>query len=1003
MVKVRVSALVFLIIATWTLAGDAQADRADNTPTSALTGNSPYEGRRIDGINFVPARQPLEPEVIKQLLPLKIGAPFQTSDAREAIQKLYATGRYEDIVIDASPGGNPGTGGVLITITTRNSWFIGRVEIEGDIPEPPNAGQLITASRLDLGQPFEKDKVKAAADNMRRLLISNGFYNSQVDSDLEYNDLTQEVNLTFTVTARHRARFAPPVVKSDGQVLTDKQIIKASHWHWILIPKWQQLTLQRVTTGVEKIRVKYQNANRLLATVSLDSLEYSSQSNSVSPHLSVTAGPVVDVKADGAKISKKRIQTEVPIYEERAVDRDLLVEGQRNLRDYFQSEGYFDAKATFQEGRIANGKQEIDYQIELGTRHRLMAVAIGGNRFFDTRAIRERMLMQPKSFEMRRGRYSDAYLRRDRDAIAELYRSNGFRDVKVTGRAVDDYRGRLGDIAVFVNIDEGAQWLVGKLTITGQEKLDLSQVIPRLSSSSGQPFSEFNVAADRDTILARYFSNGFAGVTFEWNSTPAAEAHRMDLEFHINEGRQQFVREVLVEGLHTTKQKLVDEQLHISPGDPLSPIAMAETQRRLYDLGVFARVDAAVQNPDGDEDRKYVLYQAEEAHRYSITGGVGAEIARIGGSTAQADLTDPSGATGFSPRVSLDISRINAFGIGDTITLRSRLSTLQKRAALDYLVPRLFGSRDFDIDFSAIYDDSRDVRTFGAKREEVAVQITHRLTKPIILFYRYAFRNVTVNNLKIDPLLVPLYSETVHIGIFTVNLVQDRRDDPTDAHKGIYNSLEAGLADHAFGSRSDFGRLLGRNATYTPIGSKFTLARQTTFGFLPAFNIPPNADPTDAIPIAERFFGGGNLSHRGFPENQAGPRDLDTGFPLGGSAEFFNNTELRFPLIGENVNGVLFHDMGNVYSSIGQMSFRVSQRGLNDFNYMVHAVGFGVRYRTPVGPIRLDLAYSINPPRFNGFAGTFTDLVNCTATNSCTRATQQISHFQFFFSIGQAF
>ena len=155
--------------------------------------------------------------------------------------------------------------------------------------------------------------------------------------------------------------------------------------------------------------------------------------------------------------------------------------------------------------------------------------------------------------------------------------------------------------------------------------------------------------------------------------------------------------------------------------------------------------------------------------------------------------------------------------------------------------------------------------------------------------------------------------------------------------------------------------------------------------------------------IAERFFGGGNLSHRGFPENQAGPRDLDTGFPLGGSAEFFNSTELRFPLIGENINGVLFHDMGNVYSSIGQMSFRVTQNSLSDFNYMVHAIGFGVRYRTPIGPLRLDLAYSINPPRFNGFSGTFTDLVNCTATNTCTRAGQQISHFQFFFSIGQAF
>ena len=149
------------------------------------------------------------------------------------------------------------------------------------------------------------------------------------------------------------------------------------------------------------------------------------------------------------------------------------------------------------------------------------------------------------------------------------------------------------------------------------------------------------------------------------------------------------------------------------------------------------------------------------------------------------------------------------------------------------------------------------------------------------------------------------------------------------------------------------------------------------------FNIPANAVPTDPIiPLAERFFGGGNLSHRGFPENQAGPRDLAYGLlALGGSAEFFNSTELRFPLIGENINGVLFHDMGNVYSSIGQIGFRVTQHDSSDFDYMVHAIGFGVRYRTPIGPgIRLDLSYSLNPPRFNGFSGTYSDLVNCTAS-----------------------
>jgi outer membrane protein assembly complex protein YaeT len=991
---VRASALALLIIALC-----AGATRASQTPASALTGNSQYEGQPVDSILFVPERQPLEPDVIKSLLPIRTGEPFRTSDAREAIQKLYATGRYEDIVIEADRRNS----GLQVRITTRISWFIGRVEIEGDIPEPPNAGQLVTASRLDLGKPFDKDAVKTAADNMRRLLEGNGFYNNDVDSTLDYDDSTQEVNITFTVSARHRARFAAPVIKTDNQVLTDQQIIRASRWHWIIIPLWQQITQRRVNTGVERIRMKFQSASRLLATVSLDSLDYDRATNTASPHLSVTAGAIVNVTASGVKISRKRVQEEVPIYEEHSVDRDLLTEGQRNLRDYFQSQGYFDVKVGFDEGQAVNQKEEIHYEIELGERHRLMAIEFSGNRFFSTSTLRERMLMAPRSFEIRRGRYSDAYMRRDQEVISELYRTNGFRDVKIAGRAIDDYKGKKGDIAVFMSVDEGAQWLVGNLKITGQQKLDLSKIIRTLSSSAGQPFSEFSVATDRDTILAYYFANGFAGATFEWNSIPADEPNRINLEFHVTEGRQQFVRDVRVAGLHTTRQKLVDQQVRLSPGDPLSPIAMADTQRHLYDLGVFARIDAAVQNPDGEEDRKYVLYQAEEARRYSITGGFGAELARIGGSTSQADLTSPEGATGFSPRVSLDISRINAFGIGDTVTFRSRLSTLQKRGALDYLAPRLFGNRDLDIDFSILYDDSRDVRTFGARREEGAVQITHRLTKPVTLFYRFAFRNVAVYNLKIDPLLVPLYSQNVHIGILSVNMVQDRRDDPTDAHKGIYNSLEAGLADHVFGSHSNYGRVLGRNATYTRIGPKFVLARQTSFGVLPAYNIPSDADPTDPIPIAERFFGGGNLSHRGFPENQAGPRDGKTGFPLGGSAEFFNNTELRFPLLGENVNGVLFHDMGNVYSSIGKMSFRVTQNSLSDFNYMVHAAGLGVRYRTPLGPIRVDLSYSMNPPRFNGFKGTYTDLVNCTATNSCTSAVQQINHFQFFFSIGQAF
>jgi outer membrane protein assembly factor BamA len=119
----------------------------------------------------------------------------------------------------------------------------------------------------------------------------------------------------------------------------------------------------------------------------------------------------------------------------------------------------------------------------------------------------------------------------------------------------------------------------------------------------------------------------------------------------------------------------------------------------------------------------------------------------------------------------------------------------------------------------------------------------------------------------------------------------------------------------------------------------------------------------------------------------------------------FNQTELRFPLIGDNIGGVLFHDAGNIYSRLNSFSLRQKQRDIQDFDYMVHAVGFGIRYKTPVGPLRVDLAYSINGPSYFGFKGTYQDLLNAGVkpcpSSKCQE--QRVSHFQYFFSIGQTF
>jgi outer membrane protein assembly factor BamA len=146
---------------------------------------------------------------------------------------------------------------------------------------------------------------------------------------------------------------------------------------------------------------------------------------------------------------------------------------------------------------------------------------------------------------------------------------------------------------------------------------------------------------------------------------------------------------------------------------------------------------------------------------------------------------------------------------------------------------------------------------------------------------------------------------------------------------------------------------------------------------------------TRDIPLAERFFAGGGNSHRGFAPNQAGPRDLVTGFAIGGDAVLINTLELRMPVWG-NVVGVLFHDAGNVYSSIENVSFRVRQKNTADFDFMSHAVGLGVRYQTPVAPFRFDVGYNLNPAKF------------VTVTDGVP-SEQTLRRWQFLFSIGSTF
>ncbi|MDQ2777531.1 MAG: BamA/TamA family outer membrane protein [Acidobacteriota bacterium] len=943
---------------------------------------------KIARIEFEPSNQPLPTAELLDELPFRTGAVFHSSELREAIQTLFSTGRFADLAVDARPE----DGGVALRILTQPAYFIGHVAIYG-IKVPPNSGQLSGAAKLSLGTPYTEDEQKRAVTSMLNLLRENGFYNARVNAALDYTGKTEQANVFIDITPGERARFERPAISGNPE-RPIPNIIRATHWKRLYgLLGWQDLTEARLHQGLDNIRRYYQKRNLLRSQVTLTNLNYSDRSNTVKPFIDVEAGPRIAIRIEGARISQSRLRQLVPIFQEQSVDTDLLIEGERNIEQYLQSGGYFGAKASVvTRPQSTSTPETVTYTVDRGDRHKFVHLEITGNHYFPAQTIRERLYEVPAQLpRFPHGRFSNDYLKDDLQAIQNLYASNGFRNAKLTSRFEDDFRGVHNHLGLFIHIDEGPQAFVSSLSIHGVDSRDLQVLHAILASSAGQPFSETSVASDRENLLNYFYNRGYLNASFEYYAEPAAKPNRFNLTYNVNPGSQTFVRNVIVTGLNTTRRKLVFDRIELKKGEPLSLTAETDSQRRLYDLGIFARVNTALQNPDGDEHAKYVLYDIDEARHYALNVGVGAQIARIGGGVTTLD--NPAGTTGFAPRLALGITRENLLGLGQSLGLQTAVSTIEQRAALTYFIPQFISYENLNFTTTLLLDNSNDIRTFSAHRREASIQLGQKLSRAATLQYRLVFRNVTQSNVKIDQLLIPLLSQPETVGLAEVSLIQDKRDDPTDAHSGVYTTFDAGYAPSALGSQTDFGRFLVRNSTYHTFRRELVLARSTQFGLI------TRTGGRAVVPLAERLYSGGSTSLRAFPDFQAGPRDLVTGFPLGGNALFINNTELRFPLYGDNVRGVLFHDAGNVYSSVGDMSFRFRQANLQDFSYMVQNVGFGIRYRTPIGPLRVDLSFSPDAPRFFGLKGTLQQYLDGTATST----VQKINAFQFHISLGQAF
>jgi len=846
-------------------------------------------------------------EDIQELIPVRQGEPFSLVRITESIRQLYKTGLFSDIQIQRE-----GEQDIHLTYRLIRRFFTRKIYFLGDKDlSRKKLRDAITSVRED--SPYSEGKLSNAVDELNDFLRREGYFYPEIKASISEDLQTSSVDIFFELSSIQRF-VVKDITFSEQFIFPESELRKEMKTK--VGRRYIPLVLEE---DIERLKSIYNRRDYNRAEINIEKIDYNEKD--VFIKIEIIPNEQLKIVVTGAKVPLTLLE---PIWEERIFEEWGLSEGEAKIVNYLRRRGYLFASVTSRIEKTQNSLL-VFYDVTQGAKYKIQDISFEGLEHFTPENLKKELGIRGKIPLL-------SWVTGERLftlplEIKTFYQSQGFPQTTIDLNFLREGN----QVEAIYYIEEGSQEKIDNLLFQGVQLYDTDTLLAQITSSSGGAFFLPTIQKDIEKLENFYRDQGVRGTEIN-PSIEKVEEDRYSVLLDIREGEKITIEKIIITGNQVTKRATIQRELRIKEGEYARYGLILETKRRLEKLGIFTEIKLEeISLRPGKEN---LLISLREGDRNYASLGIGLE-------TKNEPQTFAVWDNPIRPRGTVELIRSNIFGLAAQISLVGQISIKEKRGVFSWEQPNLFGIPVQTYLNAWLEEEAR--KSFSFNRKGVSLTSIKDFSESKLFFTTIRYTRTTIFDLlvsesEIDRQFIP-YSTTSISGSF----LWDQRDDPFNPERGSFFSCVLEWAPPVFGAESDFLKNFIKYQHY------FVLVPRLTFSSTLRMGIGRGL-----MPIPERFFAGGSNSFRGERFDELGPKDPDSGNPVGGKALFLWNFELTFPFSSSfrNLYGAIFYDTGNVWAQRGDFS-------LTSFR---DAIGWGLRYRTPLGPIRFELGWNLDAP-----------------------------------------